>query len=334
MSSETTSFGSRRAFLESLLVAACAGGCGEGRLGAAVQGPGRGPKGSTSKAAGDRARRLEGSGMRPKLLAQVREILARPHGLIVCCGPTRPLRMAALYACLGEVDPAGKKVFTVEDPIEYRLDRVTQRAVDAGRGTYAGTLRKALEERPDVVMVGELRDRETADAACRAAAEATGPMVLAGIGAGDTFLALSRLLELVADLDLLAPALTAILAQRSVRLLCDACKEPYKPAPEFIKKANLPADKIDVFYRRPQRPRTDCRRCGGTGYDGHAGIFELLVVTEPIRAMIRRGPRLEEIKGEARKDGLIYLAEDGLRLVIRGRTSIEALLQALKEGEK
>ena len=156
-------------------------------------------------------------------------------------------------------------------------------------------------------------------------------MVLAGFQAGDTMTALFRLLELGLEPSLLAPALTAILAQRSVRRLCDACKEPYKPSPEFIKKANIPADKVDVFYRRPQDPQRACPRCGGTGYLGQTGIFELLVVTETVREMIRHDPAIGPIKAEARKNGLIYIQEDGLRQVILGRTSIEELLRTIKE---
>ena len=117
-----------------------------------------------------------------------------------------------------------------------------------------------------------------------------------------------------------------------MRLLCDACKEPYKPNPEFLRKANIPPDKVEVFYRRPQNPQQVCPRCGGTGFVGQTGIFELLVVTDAMREMIRRGPELESIKGEARKNGLIYIAEDGLLKVIQGRTSIEELLRAIKEG--
>jgi general secretion pathway protein E len=179
-------------------------------------------------------------------------------------------------------------------------------------------------------MIGEIRDRETAAIACRAAT--IGPLVLGGLPAGDILIALARLLELGVEPSLLASTLRAILVQRFVRLLCDACKEPYKPNPEFLRKANIPPDKVEVFYRRPQNPQQVCSRCGGTGFVGQTGIFELLVVTDAMREMIRRGPELEPIKVEARKNGLIYIAEDGLLRVIQGRTSIEELLRAIKEG--
>jgi type II secretory ATPase GspE/PulE/Tfp pilus assembly ATPase PilB-like protein len=321
----------RRAFLEGLLVAAWGG---EGIVKAAGQaGKAKGQQAEVPApgAADARVPRLEDSGMRPKLLAQVRGLLARPHGLILCCGPTAPIRTAAVYACLRELDPARKKIFTVEDLIAYRLAGITQRAIDVGGGeTYAGVLRSALERAPDAIMIGEIRDPETATIACRASAK--GPLILAGFQANDTILALLRLLEHRVEPTLLASALSAILFQRSVRLLCDDCKEPYSPKPEFLRKANLPPEKVDVFYRRPQNPERVCPRCGGSGFVGRTGIFELLVVTEPIRELLRRESGLAPIKAEARKEGLIYVAEDGLRVVIQGRTSIEELLRSVKEG--
>jgi general secretion pathway protein E len=330
MPSPTGPFLLRRAFLESLLLAAWGGEAAVKGAVQAGQENGRQTTSPAARAADARVPRLDDSGMRPKLLAQVRDLLARPHGMIVCCGPTVPIRTANLYACLRELDPGKKKILTVEDPIAYRLDKIAQKPIDVRGGqTYDEGLRSILKQGPDAVMVGEIRDEETATIACRAAAN--GPMILAGFQAGETLIALFRLLELGVDSSRLAPALTAILAQRSVRTLCDACKEPYKPKPEFLEKANIPADKVDVFYRRPQNPQGACARCGGTGISGQTGIFELLVVTEPMRRMIRRDPALAPIKAEARKNGLIYIQEDGLRQVILGRTSIEELLRAIKE---
>ena len=130
---------------------------------------------------------------------------------------------------------------------------------------------------------------------------------------------------------MIASALTAVLGQRLVRSLCEACKEPYKPKPEFLKKANLPAEKVDVFYRKPTEAREEvCTQCGGTGYMGRTGIFELLIITEAIRDMIRENPSINAIKAEARKNGMIYLQEDGLRQVIQGKTSIDELLRVVK----
>ena len=238
-------------------------------------------------------------------------------------------RSTTLYACLREIDRYQKNIITVEDPIEYHLDNITQMEINTKAGqTFATSLRSILRQDPDVIMIGEIRDQETATIACQAAN--TGHMVFSTVHANDTVTALFRLLDLGVEPFMIASALTAVLGQRLVRVLCEACKEPYKPKPEFLKKANLPADKVDVFYRRPENPEQVCPQCGGTGYLGRTGIFELLVITEPMRDMIRENPSINEIKAEARKNGMIYLQEDGLRQVIQGRTSIEELLRVVK----
>ena len=158
-------------------------------------------------------------------------------------------------------------------------------------------------------------------------------MVFSTVHANDTVTALFRLLDLGVEPFMIASALTAVLGQRLVRVLCENCKEPYKPKPEFLKKANLPADKVDVFYRKPTEGNAaaeSARSCGGTGYLGRTGIFELLVITEAMRDMIRENPSINAIKAEARKNGMIYLQEDGLRQVIQGKTSIDELLRVVK----
>jgi type II secretory ATPase GspE/PulE/Tfp pilus assembly ATPase PilB-like protein len=177
-------------------------------------------------------------------------------------------------------------------------------------------------------MIGEIRDQETASIACQASN--TGHMVFSTVHSNDAVTALFRLLDLGVEPFMIASALSGVLAQRLVRLLCEACKEPYKPKPDFLRKANLPVEKVDVFYRRPENPEQVCQQCGGTGYFGRIGIFELMVLTEPMRDMIRENPSITKIKAEARKNGMIYLQEDGLRQVIQGRTSIEELLRVVK----
>ncbi|MDR3621673.1 MAG: GspE/PulE family protein [Paludisphaera borealis] len=273
--------------------------------------------------------KMEDLGMRPKLVEQARSLVTQPHGMFLCCGPTGSGKSTTLYAALREIDRYQRNIITVEDPIEYQLDNVTQMEINTKSGqTFATSLRSILRQDPDVIMVGEIRDQETATIACQAAN--TGHMVFSTVHSNDAVTALFRLLDLGVEPFMIASALTAVLGQRLVRLLCEACKEPYKPKPEFLKKANLPADKVDVFYRRPENPEQVCPQCGGTGYFGRAGIFELLVITEPIRDLLRENPSLTKIKAEARKSGMIYLQEDGLRQVIQGRTSIEELLRVVK----
>jgi type II secretory ATPase GspE/PulE/Tfp pilus assembly ATPase PilB-like protein len=273
--------------------------------------------------------KMEDLGMRPKLIETVRGLVTQPHGMFLCCGPTGAGKSTTLYAALREIDRYQRNIITVEDPIEYHLDNITQMEVNTKAGqTFATSLRSILRQDPDVIMIGEIRDQETASIACQAAN--TGHMVFSTVHSNDAVTALFRLLDLGVEPFMIASALSGVLGQRLVRLLCDACKEPYKPKPEFLKKANLPVEKVDVFYRRPENPEQVCQQCGGTGYFGRTGIYELLVLTEPMRDMIRENPSINKIKAEARKGGMIYLQEDGLRQVIQGRTSIEELLRVVK----
>src|SRR3954471_10278252 len=273
--------------------------------------------------------KLEDSGLRPKLIQEIRSLVTQPHGMFLCCGPTGSGKTTTLYAGLREIDRFQKNIITVEDPIEYHLDNITQMEINTKSGqTFAGSLRSILRQDPDVIMIGEIRDQETATIACQAAT--TGHMVFSTVHANDTVTALFRLLDLGVEPFMIASALTAVLGQRLVRVLCENCKEPYKPKPEFLKKANLPVDKVDVFYRPPEEPQQVCPTCGGTGYMGRTGIFELLVLTEAMRDQIRENPSINAIKAEARKNGMIYLQEDGLRQVIQGKTSIKELLRVVK----
>jgi type II secretory ATPase GspE/PulE/Tfp pilus assembly ATPase PilB-like protein len=266
--------------------------------------------------------------MREKLVEEVRNLVTQPHGMIVASGPTGSGKSTSLYAALREIDRYTRNIITIEDPIEYHLDNVTQIEINTKAGqTFPTSLRSVLRQDPDVIMIGEIRDEETAQIACQAAT--TGHMVFTTIHANDAITALFRLLDLHVEPFLVSSALTAVWSQRLVRKLCDHCKEPYKPKPEFLKKANLPAQKIDVFYRRPKAPEQICPQCGGTGYRGRTGIFELLVITDKIRDLIKENPSMTTIKAEARKSGMLYLQEDGLRQVIRGVTSVEELMRVI-----
>jgi general secretion pathway protein E len=273
--------------------------------------------------------KLEDLGMRPKLIEQVRGLVTQPHGMFLCCGPTGAGKSTTLYASLREIDRYQKNIITVEDPIEYQMDNITQMEINTKAGqTFATALRSILRQDPDVIMIGEIRDQETASIACQAAN--TGHMVFSTVHSNDAVTALFRLLDLGVEPFMIASALTGVMGQRLVRLLCEGCKEPYKPKREFLEKANLPVDKIDVFYRRPENPEKVCAQCGGTGYFGRTGIYELMALTESMRDMIRENPSINKIKAEAIKNGMFSLQQDGLRQVIQGRTSIEELLRVVK----
>lgn len=270
-------------------------------------------------------------GMRDKMRDQVLSIIKQPHGMFLVVGPTGGGKSSSLYACLNEIDRYQQNVITLENPVEYRLDHVTQIEVSEKAGkTFAGELRSILRQDPDVILIGEIRDKETAEIACQAAQ--TGHMVFSTLHANDAVTAVGRLMDLGVEPFMLATALSGVVSQRLVRLLCPSCKVRYKPNPDLLKKAGLPVDKIKYFYRPPNPDeRTDtCSTCGGSGYLKRTGIFELLVINDRIREMIKENPNLAAIKQEAVKGGMRYVYEDGMRLVIEGKTALPELLRVSK----
>jgi type II secretory ATPase GspE/PulE/Tfp pilus assembly ATPase PilB-like protein len=270
-------------------------------------------------------------GMRNKLRDQIRGIIKQPHGLFLVCGPTGSGKSTTLCACLFQIDRYQKNVITVENPVEYHIDGVTQIEVNPKAGkTFASELRSILRQDPDVIYIGEIRDQETAEIACQAAQ--TGHMVFSTIHANDTVTAIGRLLELDVKPFVIASSLTAILGQRLVRTLCPKCKQGYKPNPELVKRLGVPPDRVTHFYRTPRdEERTaPCKHCGDTGYRGRTGVFELLVVNDKLRDLIKAEPSPERLRTEALKGGMILLIQDGMRAVIEGETSIEEIQRVAK----
>jgi type II secretory ATPase GspE/PulE/Tfp pilus assembly ATPase PilB-like protein len=284
---------------------------------------------------------LKELGMREQIHEQIYTIVTQPHGMLIVCGPTGSGKSTTLYAGISEIDRYQKNVVTIENPVECQVANVTQIEVNPKAGkTFASELRSILRQDPDVIMIGEIRDQETAEIACQAAQ--TGHMVFTTLHANDSVTAIVRLLDLGVQPATLASSISAVLAQRLVRVLCTKCKVRYKPNADMLRKANLPADKIKFFYRPPEpedendkAPSPDgeptvCKNCGGTGYKGRTGIFELLVVTDKLRELIRDNPNVNGLKQEAVNSGMKYLQEDGLRQVIAGRSSIQELLRVCK----
>ena len=250
--------------------------------------------------------------------------------MFLCCGPTGSGKTTTLYACLREIDRFQKNIITVEDPIEYHLDNITQMEINTKSGqTFAGSLRSILRQDPDVIMIGEIRDQETATIACQAAT--TGHMVFSTVHANDTD---HRAVPPPrpgrrAVHDRLGPHGRARPAARprALRDLQGAVQAQAR-VPQEGQPAGRQGRRL-LPQARPSREQV-CPQCGGTGYLGRTGIFELLVITEPMRDMIRENPSINAIKAEARKNGMIYLQEDGLRQVIQGKTSIDELLRVVK----
>jgi len=279
---------------------------------------------------------LDDLGFRPKIRDQIRSIVGSPHGLFLVCGPTGAGKSTTLYASLHEIDRFTKNVITLENPVEYAIANTTQIEVNAKSGkTFAGELRSILRQDPDVIYIGEIRDKETAEIACQAAQ--TGHMVFSTIHSNDAVSALSRLIELGVDPSVVANSLSGILGQRLVRKLCPKCKEKYTPSPDALKRLNLPVDKIKFLCKAPGEGTKDseqnsCEYCGGSGYRGRNGVYELFVISDKIREMIesQSKPNNQQIQQEAIKEGMSLLFTEGLRQVISGDTSIAEITRVCK----
>jgi general secretion pathway protein E len=281
-------------------------------------------------------------GMNESLRETINELVTKPHGMFLVCGPTGSGKSTTLYSCLHLIDRFSLNVITIENPVEYRLDGVTQIEVNPKAGkTFASELRSILRQDPDVIMIGEIRDKETAEIACQAAQ--TGHMVFSTVHANDTITALGRLIDLGVQPFMVASALTAVLGQRLVRRLCDQCRVRYRPTADTLKRLNASADLVRYLYRpadaedakkkkgeEEEEEAGACEECGGAGYFKRTGVFELLVIDDKIRDLIRVNLDLNAIRQEAVKNGMHTLFEDGARLVIEGETSIQELLRVAK----
>jgi general secretion pathway protein E len=248
-----------------------------------------------------------------------------PHGIILVTGPTGSGKTTTLYAALAELNQPERKVLTVEDPIEYRLTGVVQTQVNPAIGfTFGSALRSFLRQDPDVIMVGEIRDRETAETAVQAAL--TGHMILSTLHTNTAAGAVTRLLDMGVEPFLLSSVLTGVLAQRLVRRLCTACREDYAPA------AALAPLFEGVGLALPERlyQATGCARCGGTGYVGRLAIFELITVDAAIAQLILARADMRAIAEAAASGSMRPLVGDGLAKAARGLTTVEDVLRVVR----
>ncbi len=268
--------------------------------------------------------KLEKLGLLTDHLEAARRIAHYPHGMFIVSGPTGAGKSTTLYAILQEIDAFQRNILTIEDPIEYRLDNVSQTQVNVKAGvTFAGALRSSLRQDPDVIMVGEIRDAETAKVACQAAM--TGHLVLSTLHANDSITSVFRLMDLGVEPYFISSSLSAVLAQRLVRVLCTHCKEAYVPEPDFLRKIGVPEGRQIQLYKA-----VGCDQCQGTGYHGRIGIYELFEVNDAIRDLIRSNPALQLITDEAKKAGMRKLHDDGLAKVVKGITSVKELIRVTK----
>lgn len=263
-------------------------------------------------------------GMSADVLAQVERLASRPHGMLLVTGPTGSGKTTTLYAALQRRDTAAEKIITVEDPVEYQLPGITQVPVHRQAGvSFGSALRSILRQDPDVVMVGEMRDAETAEIAVQAAM--TGHLVVSTLHTNDAIGAIPRLLDLGVPEYLVAATVEGVLAQRLVRRICDGCREEYRPS----------AEQVASLARRPVRRTTlwrgvGCAQCRDTGYRGRVGIYELLVMTDDVKdAVVRRASRAE-LRAIAEQAGMRVLRADGWAKVEAGITTVEEVLRVVQ----
>jgi type II secretion system protein E len=266
-------------------------------------------------------------GMNTRELEHFRHVLGLPHGIILVTGPTGSGKTSTLYTALNEINDAVRKIITVEDPVEYQLKGVNQIQVNEKSGlTFARGLRSILRHDPDVILIGEIRDAETAQIAVQASL--TGHLVFSTLHTNDAPGALTRLVDMGVEPYLVASSLEAVLAQRLVRVLCPHCKQTdnSERAQAFKVKLGIPADK--TIYKS-----IGCRECRNTGFFGRHAIFEWMDTDEEIRQLILKSASTDLIRNAARKAGMRTLAEDGWRLVAAGVTTVEEVLSVTTAKE-
>ena len=268
---------------------------------------------------------LEKIGMGPHDLRIFAEIIKRPHGIILVTGPTGSGKTTTLYAALSRINDIERKIVTIEDPIEYQLRGVNQIQVSTKTGmTFARGLRSILRHDPDVVLVGEIRDRETAEIAVQASL--TGHLVFSTLHTNDAPGALTRLVDMGIEPYLVASSLEAVIAQRLIRLICTECKEKLTED-EMAQLRKRYGDFIPATLYQGR----GCKACRDTGYVGRVGIFEQMVVTETTRALLLQNADSRQIRQEAAREGMKNLRQDAMRYLNAGQTTIEEVFRVTKE---
>ena len=268
--------------------------------------------------------RLEDLGFLPAALDRFESSFRKPYGAILVTGPTGSGKSTSLYAAINVLNDPGKHILTAEDPVEYRLPGVNQVQTNVKAGlTFARALRSFLRCSPDIILVGEIRDQETAQIAIESAL--TGHLVLSTLHTNDAAGAITRLTEMGVEPFLVASSVDCVLAQRLARRLCPDCKEEYKPSKQALLDAGYPEDNLPESLFRAK----GCKKCGGTGYRGRLGVHEVMLVSEEIGDLCVREATAEAIRDVAIEQGMLTLKMDGLEKVRMGRTSIEEIVRVI-----
>jgi len=262
-------------------------------------------------------------GLHGEDLALVESVVNRPYGMVLVTGPTGSGKTTTLYAMLQSIDAIGKNIVTIENPVEYTLDKINQIQIEPGSGqTFAGALRSILRQDPDVIMVGEIRDEETAEVAVQAAL--TGHLVLCTLHTNDAPTAITRLRELGVAPFLLASCVAMAVAQRLVRKICPDCKTTYQPEKETLKLMGIDDDHATEFVHGK-----GCGYCFDTGFRGREGVFEILKIDNDIQDAIIRDGSAAEIKKLAVQNGMKTLLDAGIVKIFEGKTSVEEIKRVI-----
>jgi type IV pilus assembly protein PilB len=279
----------------------------------------------------DKSRRpptLHELGFSEDMRSAFREIVSRPTGALLVTGPTGSGKSTTLYAALAEINRPEINVITVEDPVEYRLGGINQVQINIRAGlTFSTALRSILRSDPDVVMVGEIRDVETAKISIEAAL--TGHFVLSTLHTNDAPGALTRLTEMGVEPFLTSSAVSGVLAQRLARTLCTNCAEPYRPGEEELLAARVTPERMDQFQDAEFKRKVGCARCGNTGYRGRLGVFQFLPMSEAVSRLASRGATHDQLTEAATAAGMRTLWDDGLDKVAAGLTTVEELARVV-----
>jgi general secretion pathway protein E/type IV pilus assembly protein PilB len=255
------------------------------------------------------------------------DLIRLPHGIILVTGPTGSGKTTTLYSSLLEIKSPETKIITSEDPVEYQLDGINQIQVHPKIGlTFAHSLRAILRHDPDVVLVGEVRDLETAENAIQASL--TGHLVFSTLHTNDASGAFTRLVDMGVEPFLVSSTVEAIMAQRLVRTLCTQCKEPYRPSVDEL-PTDFPREKLAECDGQLYR-KAGCRACRHVGYSGRLGIYELLVTTERVRKLAHDRASTWDIRRAGIEDGMVTLRQDGWKKVIAGTSSVDEIMRVTK----
>ncbi len=266
---------------------------------------------------------VEGLQLNPDLHVRYTKLIARPFGMLLVTGPTGSGKSTTLYASINSLDRTKNNIITVEDPVEYQISGVNQLQVNPKAGvTFASGLRSILRQDPDIIMVGEIRDRETAEIAIHAAL--TGHVVFSSLHTNDAASAASRLIEMGIEPFLIASSITGIVAQRLIRKICDQCRKPFSPPAELLKTLGIPP--TGRFFRGE-----GCPHCKNTGYHGRIGLYELIEMTDTIRGLIVSKAPSSVMRTAAAREGSISLRQEGLRKAAAGITTLEEVLRVTME---